>query len=411
MRTLIIGMNYTPEQTGIGPYTAELAAHMVNIGNEVEVVTGLPSYPEWRIHDSFRRIAWRNELLDGVNVHRCWHYVPKSQTALRRLAYEATFLLTGLSFIRLPKPDLVVGVIPTLSGGVLAHLAARWFKVPYALIFQDLMGPAATQTGVSGASRIATLVRSVERHLASRAAAVGIIAEGFRSYLESLGVESGRIHRIRNWTRAKRPTEDRSTMRKRLGLSDNQVACLHAGNMGHKQGLENVLECAKLAKTGKSNLHFILMGDGNQRQKLEHLTSSYGLQNVEFLPLQSDDEFSNVLVAADILLLNQRSGVSEMALPSKLTAYLAAQRPVVAAVERDSETARELIEANAGIVIEPQDPKALLAVLTALGSDRKLQETLGNNGRVHASETLSAAAGLAMLEELITSLTRRKEED
>jgi colanic acid biosynthesis glycosyl transferase WcaI len=338
MRLLIIGINYLPEQTGIGPYTSALATYLVEQGHEVEVLTGLPSYPEWKVHAGYRRVIRRTENHSKVRVHRRWHYVPSSQTALRRLAYEASFLLTGLSFVRFPRPDLVLGIIPSLSGGLLAQLAARHFKVPFALIFQDLMGPAAAQTGVSGANKVASLVKSAERAIAVRAATVGIIAEGFRDYMEGLGVPAERIIRVRNWTRVSAPTEGREVTRHRLGLPDESLVCLHAGNMGHKQALENVIECARMADLAGARLHFILMGDGNQRSELERLALSYRLTNLEFLPLQPERDFANLLAAADILLLNQRAGVSEMALPSKLTAYLAASRPIVAAVEQGSET-------------------------------------------------------------------------
>lgn len=402
MRILIIGVNYSPEQTGIGPYTAALATYLAHRGHGVDVLTGLPSYPEWRVHSSFRRVIWSNDEQHGVRVHRRWHYVPHTQSAVRRLAYETTFLLSGLSFIKLDKPDLVVGVIPTLSGGVLARLAARRFRTRYALIFQDLMGPAASQTGVAGASRVAKLVTSVERHVAAHAAAVGIVAEGFRPHLEKLGVDAKRIHRVRNWARVSNPTEDRETTRKQLGLDETNIACIHAGNMGHKQGLENIVECARYSEVREPNLRFIFLGDGNQRAELEELAAGFGLLNLQFLPLQSEEAFANILAAADILLINQRAGVTEMALPSKLTSYLAAGRPVVAAVESESETARELMAAKAGIVVPPDDPQAVLSALKHLSTDQATYERLGSNGKTHAQEFFSASAALFVLEEFLT---------
>lgn len=400
----MIGVNYLPEKTGIGPYSAGLAEHLARRGHEVEVVTGLPSYPEWKVHESFRRLLWRNEVKEGVMVHRRWHYVPGSQTAVRRLLYEASFFLTGLSALFLRKPDLVVGVVPSLSGGAVARLVARHFGAPYVLIFQDLMGPAATQTGLSGAHRVAALVKTVERRIASKAARVGVIAEGFRPYLESLGVDPERIFRLRNWSRVADPTEDRATTRKELGLAPDQIVCLHAGNMGHKQDLANILECALLASGANLTLEFILLGDGNQRQSLQELASGHDLRNLRFLPLQSDEAFSNVLAAADILLLNQRPGVAEMSLPSKLTAYLAAQRPIVAAVDQNSESAREVTEAGAGIIVPPGKPEALLRSLAQLALDKALRDRLGRRGRDHASTTLSSSCALPPIEEFLTSV-------
>ena len=404
MRILIVGINYAPEETGIAPYTAGLAEHLAERGHSVVALTGLPSFPQWRVHDGYRRLLWKRESVNGVDVRRRWHYVPGRQSAIHRGLYEGTFLLTGLSMIALPRPDAVMGVVPSLSGGVLARLASRRFRVPYGLIFQDLVGQAAKQSGVGGGGRVATAVRAAEGWAARRAAAVGIIAEGFRPYLESLGVDAKRIYRVRNWTHVEAPSMDRGLVRKQLGLPKDAVVCIHAGNMGYKQGLENVIECARLAAERDGRLLFVLIGDGNRRSHLEALAGQYKLPNLRFLPLQSKALFPNALAAADLLLVNQRGTVGDMSLPGKLTAYFVSGQPVIAAVARDSETAREVAVSGAGVVVEPDDPEALLGAIDDLLGDPAKCDRLGAAGKRWAQEKLTAAAALTDYEAFIKAL-------
>ena len=404
MRLLLTGINYAPEETGIAPYTTGLAEHLAGQGHSVVALTGLPSYPQWRVYEGYERLLWKREPLNGVDVRRRWHYVPRSQSPVRRAMYEGTFLLTGLSALALPRPDVVLGVVPSLSGGFLARLAARRFRVGYGLIFQDLMGRAAEQSGISGGGRVAGLARAAERWAVRGAAAIGIIAEGFRPYVESLGVESGRIRLVRNWTHLEAPTIDRAVVRRRLGLPQDAVLCLHAGNMGYKQALESVVECARLATGSGGRLLFVLMGDGSQRRHLERLVAEYGLPNLRFLPLQPKDLFPSVLAAADLLLLNQRGVVKDMSLPGKLTAYFASGRPIVAAVAADSETARELAASGASIVVEPDTPAALLDGIQDLLREPARCEEMGAAGSRYAAENLSPSAVLTQYEELVNSL-------
>ena len=252
----------------------------------------------------------------------------------------------ALDAMRLPRPDAVLGVVPSLSGGIVARAAAARFRVPYGLIFQDLVGKAAEQSGVAGGGRVSGVVRTAEGWAARGASAVGVISEGFRPYLESMGVDPARIRRLRNWTHTGEATIERAAMRAELGWPDDAVVCLHAGNMGYKQGLDNVVEAARLAQRAapgaRSPLLFVLMGDGNQRNSIARLAAKYALTNVRILPLQPAETFASVLAAADILLINQRGSVDDMSLPSKLTSYFASGRPVVAAAAAHSETAREL---------------------------------------------------------------------
>lgn len=368
------------------------------------VITGFPSYPTWRVRASHRWLLWKRETICGIDVHRRWHYVPGRQSAIRRGLSEGSFLITSLSAMALPRPDIVLGIVPSLGGGLLARLAASRFRVPYGLIFQDLMGPAAEQSGVGSAGWVGGIVRGAEGWAARSAGAIGIIAEGFRPYIESLGVDPDRIQHVRNWTHIQEPVLDRATMRERLGLPQDAVLCLHAGNMGYKQGLENIVECARLAADVDGKLHFVLMGDGNQRSGLETLAARYDLPNLRLLPIQPDDLFPSILAAADILLVNQRASITDMSLPSKLTSYFAAARPVVAAVAPTSEAAREIEASGAGILATPDDPDALLSALQALADSSARRMQLGGSARIWAKTRLSQETAMEDYERLLAAV-------
>jgi colanic acid biosynthesis glycosyl transferase WcaI len=392
LKILIFGVNYSPEETGIGPYTTGLAEFLVDEGHSVTVVTGFPSYPQWRIRPPYRGLLWRNERLNGVLLWRRWNYVPSAQSAIHRALYELTIFLSGLPALAGPKPDLVLGIVPGLSGGLLARLSAHRFKVPYGLLFQDLMGLASEQSGIEGGRAVARIVARLERWAIGRAATVGVIAEGFKPYLVSLGMPASRIHRLRNWNLTGRPTQDRDVTRAQLGLLPEEFVCIHAGNMGLKQELSSVIECARLAEASDPAIRFLLVGDGNQKQRLQELSAGYGLKNLRFLGVQSDQEFPNVLAAADVLLLNQSATVSDMALPSKLTAYFASGRPIVAAVGLDSECAREIEASGGGEVVPPGSPEALLGKIRELAIQPDRVVDLGKRGEDYARTELSADA-------------------
>ncbi len=93
MRLLITGVNYAPEETGIAPYTTGLAEHLVQRGHQVTVITGVPSYPQWRVYPEYRKVLLRRELRAGVEVRRVRNYVPRRQSTLQRGLYEASFLI------------------------------------------------------------------------------------------------------------------------------------------------------------------------------------------------------------------------------------------------------------------------------------------------------------------------------
>jgi glycosyltransferase involved in cell wall biosynthesis len=401
LKVLISSSYYWPEEAGSAPYLTGLAEHLSARNDDVVVATGFAHYPDWRSSAHGRPAA--SEMHNGVRIIRRWHYVPRTQSAAQRAAYEFSLLVSGSTvLLKRWRPHVVVGTCPSLAGGALAAAAARRYRVPYGLVFQDLMGRAAEQSGVSGGARVAGVVRSFELKLARGAKAVGIIAENFRHYLEEGGVRPASIWRLRNWTHRVQPDEPRAQTRARYGWGENEFICLHGGNMGQKQGLDNLLETAALLRN--SNIRIALVGDGNDRARLEREASTRGLANVDFIGLQQPGKWEAMLEAADVLIVNQRASVTDMSLPSKLTSYFAAGRSVIAAASVESETADEIEAAGAGVVVPPGDPAALRDAIFALMGDRDRAASLAASAKKYAETTLSSEAALAEYDRFISFL-------
>jgi colanic acid biosynthesis glycosyl transferase WcaI len=398
---LFTAINYWPEPAGNAPYTTALAEHLVQAGHRVTVITGVPHYPSWHVSAAYRRgLTWREEIR-GVEVIRKRHMVPPRQTLWGRAVYEGTFLLNGLT-ARPDRPDLIIGVVPSLGGAVMARLFARHWRVPYAVIVQDLMGRAASETGIKGGRKVAGVIARVEGWSLRQARLVAAVSQAFFPYLREVGVPEERIVHLPNWV-LHRPAEcDRAETRRRLGWSDDQQIVLHAGNMGLKQHLEQVLAAAQLAQHSAPRMRFVLLGDGNQRPRLEREAAR--LTNVSFMGTQSDADYDLALAAADVLLVSERATVAEMSLPSKLTAYCAAGRPIVAAVRPDGATYGEISRSGAGLLVETDRPEQLLAEIDRLFRDPHLGHRLAEAGLSYASESLTAPAALTRAEDLVDRL-------
>lgn len=401
-RLLVVGMNYWPEESGVAPYTTGLTEHLRNNGVQVDVLTSMPHYPGWAVPPAYGGRLRTSEICNGINIRRLRTYVPGHQDAIRRIGYEAGFLVNGLVPTNLARPDAILGIVPSLSGAGLAAYLGRRYRVPYGLLFQDLIGAAAQQSGIRGGKRVARATRSLEGRLARGAKRVAVISPGFIDYLTSLGVDPGRLVHIRNWSHLAAPTADRDETRARLGWNQSQIVVLHAGAMGNKQGLENVVDTARQAANALPSARFVFMGDGNRRAAL--VEGAKGLANVDIIPPCAKTDLPDILAAADILLVNERASVSDMSLPSKLTSYMVAGRPIAAAVPRTGFTAREIMDSGAGLVVPPEDPSALLTAISGLAGDPVRSAALGMAGLGWVESTLCPAAILPRLSAFVEHL-------
>ena len=126
MRIIVWGINYAPESTGIAPYNAGLCEFLARQDHEVRMVTTFAYYPAWKKNPADRGRLHREDFINGVRVHRCWHYVPRKVTTLRRMVHELSFGAASLlRVLTLPRADVYVVVSPPLLLGPLAWLVAR----------------------------------------------------------------------------------------------------------------------------------------------------------------------------------------------------------------------------------------------------------------------------------------------
>ena len=237
-------------------------------------------------------------------------------------------------------------------------------------------------------ARSAGLAARLEGGLLSRADGVAVVHENFTRNLEGLGVDPAAVTVIRNWTHVTTSNADRSAVRERLGWAPDEIIALHAGNMGRKQGLENVVEAARLAAC--SRVRYVLLGDGGQRRHLEEVAA--GVDAITFLDPLPGGEFEDALAAADVLVLNEAATVAEMSVPSKLTSYFSAARPVVAATDPRSAAAAEIDRSGGGVRCATGDPAALHAAVEALGNDPQRSADIGARGRAYAEQHLTVSA-------------------
>lgn len=405
-RVLIVGLNYAPEPTGIAPYTAGLARGLQERGHQVRVLTTYPHYPQWRV-DRDPQLLESAEV-PGVDLVRARHYVPGRPSGARRAASEVSFALTA-GLRRWGAPDVVISPSPALFGAVGAELRSLLARRRPAVgvIAQDLYSAGIAEVSGGGSTTVRVLT-AVERRALARADGVAAIHDRFKTRIvEQLGVDPDRVTVIRNWTHVTSAGEfDRVAVRAAHGWAPDELVVLHTGAMGEKQGLANVVEAARLADESGARVRFVLAGDGGQRAQLKDLGA--GVERLQFLPPVPSEEYSRLLASADLLLVNERPGVQEMAVPSKLTSYFGSGVPVLAATEEGSTTADELRASRAGTRVDPGRPEDLVKAVLRLRDDPTLRAEMGARGPAYCERLLSEQVALDAYDAWVRKLHRRK---
>jgi colanic acid biosynthesis glycosyl transferase WcaI len=130
LKILLYGINFSPELTGIGKYTGELAVWLAARGHAVRVVTAPPYYPEWKVGAGFKNGHAVEATLNGASlrVWRCPLWVPAQPGGIKRLLHLASFALSSLPVMLRQivwRPDVVWVVEPALFCAPAAVVVAR----------------------------------------------------------------------------------------------------------------------------------------------------------------------------------------------------------------------------------------------------------------------------------------------
>lgn len=423
MRILIHGINYSPELTGIGKYTGEMAEWLAAQGHEVRVVTAPPYYPQWKVAEGFVN-GWRKEVKPiqnlphpnplpmgevinakgGVVVYRCPLWVPAKPSGLKRVLHLASFALSSFPIMLrqiLWRPDVVWVVEPPLFCAPQAWLTARLSGGKAWLHIQDYEVDAAFDLGLLKGKLLRGLVAAGERWLMRRFDRVSTISLRMVDRAVSKGVPPERVVMFRNWVEINQEQGAQDTgkgYRAELGIADDAVVALYSGNMGGKQGLEILAEVARLQSKGQ--VEFVFCGNGAGRVDL--VARCAGLQNVRFLDLQPAERLGELLEMADIHLLPQRADAADLVMPSKLTGMLASGRPVVATAHVGTELAT--VVQDCGLVVPPEQAQAFADAISKLANDAALRSRFGAVGRAYAVANLDRNAVLAGFEQALKVL-------
>jgi len=379
MRFSILTQYYPPEIGAPQTRLSELATYLAACGHDVTVLTAMPNYPTGKIYAGYGGII-REERLGGIRVIRTFVYPAQSTNIVPRMLNYLSFVMSASLFgsFALNRPDFLMVESPPLFLGI-AGLWLRWCKCSK-LIFNvsDLWPDSAVELGIVAKDGLATRMAYWLEKICYRSA--WLITGQSKSIVENIRQRfPGRpVYHLSNGvdTEVFSPCHKTTAARALLG-TDEQFIVVYAGLHGHAQGLNQVLEAARVLSSD-SSFRFVLIGDGPEKDGLQKSATAMGLANVRFLEPLPHDKIPEILAASNAILV-PLVGYITGAVPSKIYEGMASGRPLV--VISGGEPADMVREFRVGLSVRPNDIQGLVRALRQLSDDVQLSKALGENGR------------------------------
>ena len=406
MHVLILTHYWPPEIGASSHLTYELGETLAELGHQVTVVTGMPSYNMPELPAPYCGRFTYEEEMGGMRVLRVATGATHSRSKLRRgLEHLAIAPLYAWRALGVRGVDVVYTVSPPLTMGISAWVAATRHGTKCCLGVQDLFPQSPIDLGLMKNKLVIRAFEMLERAAYKAAGAITVHSDGNKDHVVAKGAIAELVHSLPNWvdTDSIRPSERNNAFRTELGLAESTFVVSFAGTMGWSQGLDTVVDAARLLSAEK-DLSFLLVGDGTERLRLAEMSAD--LPQVRFVPMQPKEKYAQVLAASDACLVTLRPEVLTPVVPSKLLTIMAAGRPVLASLPLGGDAPKIVTDARAGIVSPAGDAAALVGAVRLLMRDPKLAASFGQSGREYAIRWFSRPACVRQFEQVLRSIAR-----
>lgn len=407
MRLLIVSQYFWPEEFRIN----EVAATLREKGVAVEVLTGQPNYPGGAIYPGYRAWGCRRESRLGLAINRV-PLLARGGGGRRLAANYLSFVLSGLLFapwlLRRKKFDVVFVYAPSPILQAIPAIFLGWLKgCPVVLWVQDLWPESLAATGYVRNRTVLGLVERAVRFIYRHVDLLLVQSEAFIPPVAALasGTEVRYYPNSVDESFARPPTVAAPEI---AGL-DRGFSVLFAGNLGSAQAVEVIVEAATLLKDHAGDINFVVLGEGSRREWMLREARARGLGNLHLpgrFPVETMPACMQKASALLVTLADRE--IFRATIPSKVQAYLAAGRPILACL--NGEGARLVAGAGAGLAVPAEDGRALAAAILELYRMAPAERAaMGARGRACYEQHFAHAMLIDQLLGHLRSVRRRKE--
>jgi len=391
---LFLSDNFPPETNAPASRLYEHASYWVRSGHEVTVITCAPNFPEGKVFPGYRNHWYAVEAMNGIRVVRVKTYITTNEGFLKRTLDYVSFMIAGVGAGLFQKNvDIIVATSPQFFAAVGGWLLGALLRKPFVFELRDLWPASIVAVGAMQKSFIIRWLERLELFLYQRAAAVVSLTQAFKADLIRRGIPAGKIAVVTNGVDLEyyvpRPRD--MELAERFGIQGKFVVG-YMGTHGMAHGLDKILETAELIRH-HDNIVFLFVGGGAQRKILIETANQKGLTNVYFIPSQPKEMMPRLWSLCDVALIPLRDDpVFSTVIPSKLFEAMGMGLPVLLALP-EGEASTILRQTGAGVVVPPEQPTELAAVIIELHDQPARLEVLrqaSHNAALQFSRTHQA---------------------
>lgn len=396
MKILVVTQYFWPEEFRIN----DICKGLKEAGHDVEVLTGLPNYPEGKIYKGYSWFKKGVKEYNGIKIIRV-PMIPRGKNssmmlALNYVSFMVNASLKALTLIGKKYDRVFVFQVSPITSAVPAIILSKLKKIPSYIYIQDLWPETFYSIINIKNKKIRSKMKNICNKIYNSFDKLLIASKGYEDILLKEGFKKEKFEYFPQWA------EDfySENLKK---VSENRIFTVtFAGNIGKAQSVNTIIEAANLAKENK-NIKWQIIGDGSEFENIKYLVKKYSLEStVDLLGRKPAKDMPKYFSSSDGLIVTLKNEeILKVTLPAKVQSYMAAGKPIIAAIS--GEGSRTIKESKSGLVGEAEDYKALYEnVIKLYDMNENERIRIGNNGKEFFKENFTRDKVLNQLEVIMS---------
>jgi colanic acid biosynthesis glycosyl transferase WcaI len=377
MNILFLTENFPPEGNAAASRVFERACYWVRWGHNVTIITTAPNFPSGKVYAGYKNHWYHVETMDGIRVVRVKTFIAANEGFFLRTLDFLSFMFTAvLAGLFQKRPDVIVATSPQFFTAIGGWLLGALRRIPFVIELGDLFSASVVAVGAMKPSPSVKIIEKLELFIYRNSAAIVALTEAFKSDLVSHHIDPSKIWVVINGVDLPRyaPRPRNVEMTKAFRLGDRFVVG-YMGTLGMAHGLETALDAAELMRDDDS-VCFVFVGGGAAKAKLIEKAESRNLKNVIFIPMQPKARMPEAWSLCDVALVHLKNEpIFATVIPSKIFEAMAMGLPLLAAMPK-GEASKIIERENAGVIVPPGDPPALVEAIQRFRDDRQARQII-----------------------------------
>ena len=406
MKILLITDSYPPEIRSASHLMQELAEGLRDRGHKIAVCT---SYPQYNLSEEYKNIEFpeytKENDIEIIRVKTLPHH-------------KVNFIIRGIAQLSMPyifhkrikkyinnNVDAVIVYTPPLPLAKVGEKIKREYGARYLLNVQDIFPQNAIDLGILKNQILIKYFEYMEYNAYKNADIITVHSEGNYDFISNRYAEfKNKLHVLHNWVEINSFENLKATgeFRKKYGL-DNKFIILFAGVIGPSQGLDFVIRVAENIKEFK-DICFLIVGDGMEKEKLERMVQEKKLKNVLFKPFVSKEEYPKLLAECNVGLVSLTSLNKTPVVPGKILGYMAASKPIIAFLNKESDGHKIIKNAECGYSCTSDNLTKAIEIVKLIYQKKDKLKKMGENGYKYVKDHFDRDIILDKIENFLVNL-------